>query len=462
MAETNNILLIMNEDHGQWALGCYGNREIRSPAIDYLARTGVLMENAFTPNPVCSPSRACLLTGRLPSQHGVHDYISTTLSPAHQYPWLKDEITLSELLARSGYQTGLIGKWHLGRDETPQAGFDTWFTHSFDYPIGHGGQHRYSDQGRIIQLSGYKTQIITDHAVNFLRQRDPQKPFFLFVSYTASHSPWDNHPERLVMEYRRGTFEDIPDDSAYPFGKQNLESAFASRDRPREALAQYYASVSQVDEGVGRLMDEIEALGLRESTLIIFLSDHGLNCSHHGIWGKGNGTLPLNMVEESIRIPLIFNQPGRLFSRQKRVEPVDHCDTFQTLLEYAGVSPPVMDKGYYPGRSYLPMLVNSSPLQDWRTVQFGEYGNLRMMRTQTHKLVRRYPQGPCELFDLKADPRETTNLFYEPVYQTLVNQMTAQINAYFAHYEDPAKSGLLAANLPIHNTTEAWRNESDH
>lgn len=455
MQATRNILLIMGEDHGQWALGAYGNREIHAPTLDHLARTGVQMENAFTPTPVCSPARACLLTGRLASQHGIHDYLSSSAPETHRRRWLADELTLAQLLAEAGYQNGLVGKWHLGNDEEPQVGFEHWYSLTGDYPIFHSGPYRYSDNGRIHTRTAYKTDIITEEAVGFLRDRDAERPFFLFVSYVGTHSPWAGHPERLAGQYRECSFNDIPDDVAYPFGKQNLESTNATRTNPRETLAQYYAAVSHIDEGVGRLIDELETQDLRGSTLVVYVSDHGLNCGQHGVWGKGNGTLPLNMLEESIRVPLLFNHPGALYGRQRRAEFVDHLDLFQTLLEYAQVAPPT-DRAY-PGCSFFPLLDNSAAPPDWRTVQFGEYGPLRMARTERFKLVRRYPDGPCELFDLRRDPRETVNLFHDPQWLHIVERLTAEIDAYFERYADPSKSGLLAEQLPRCNSTEAWR-----
>ena len=204
-------------------------------------------------------------------------------------------------------------------------------------------------------------------------------------------------------------------------------------------------------------IDELKAQGLREDTLIVYTSDHSLNCGHHGIWGKGNGTHPLNMVEESIRIPLIFNQPSRLLSGQRRHEFIDHLDVFQTLVDYADVELPSEDPNSYLGRSCLPLLDNSDSISDWRNVQFGEYGNLRMIRTEVHKLVRRYPNGPYELFELRADPRERQNLYAEPSQQTLVQSLTDRIGDFFLTYAHPIKSGLRAVELPRHNTTEAWR-----
>jgi len=454
MSTKNNILIFLTDDHGQWSLGCYGNAEIRTPNLDHLAAGGIRMANAFTPSPVCSPARASLITGRIPSQHGIHDYLASTDEEIGTRHWLADEQTLAQILSDHGYQVGLSGKWHLGNAETPQAGFDFWFSQGRDYPVLHGGPHRYSFNGEQFVWTGRKTRIITDYAIRFLRERDEERPFCLFVNHTATHSPWKDHPERLVSTYRDCTFEGILGDAMYPFGKQNLESTEPTRANPREALAQYYAAVTQIDEDVGRLLDELEAQGILEDTLIVYVSDHGLNCGQHGIWGKGNGTLPLNMVEESIRIPLILRHPG-FFNPQIRAEFVDHTDLFQTLLDFAGAGLPETDAPY-PGRSMLPLLENHR-FAPWRTVQFGESGNLRMARTHRHKLVRRYPDGPNELFDLEVDPRETMSFFEDPVYQEIVTDLTAQIEDFFGRYQSSDKTGLRVRELPRHNFSEAWR-----
>lgn len=459
MAAKQNIVLFLTDDHGQWALGSYGHQELHTPNLDYLAATGVQMDNAFTPIPVCSPARASLLSGRLPSQHGLHDYLASPNDELEGRSWLTEETTLPQLLSDAGYEVACCGKWHLGGDEEPQPGFDYWFTLGNDYPVEHGGPHRYCDNGRSRVISGYKTRIITDQALHFLRQRDGQRPFFLIVGYTATHSPWRDHPQRLVDAYRGCSFDDVPDDVAYPFGRQNLESTLPTRENPQEALAQYYAAVSQIDEGAGRLVDELEALDLRQDTLVVYTSDHGLNCGHHGIWGKGNGTLPLNMVEESIRIPMLFNQPGRLYGGQRRNEFVDHLDLFQTLAAYAAVDPPQNQEVEYPGQNFLDLLDNPAAVPDWRREQYGEYGPLRMIRTERYKLLLRYPNGDHELFDLLADPRETVNLFPEPQYEALIQQLAGKIESYFGRYEDPVKRGLNARQLPRHNSTEAWRSD---
>jgi arylsulfatase A-like enzyme len=392
--------------------------------------------------PVCSPARACLLTGRLASQHGIHDYLSSTIPEIHRRPWLKDEVTLAQLLAAAGYQTAHCGKWHLGNDDQPQAGFSHWFSGVGDYPAEHGGDHRFSLNGEVQTIPGQRTQVITDRAIEFLRERDAESAFFLHIGYFGTHNPWRGQPERLAAAYRGSAFEGLLDQPAYPFGAQALESTLPTRLNPREALAQYFAAVSHIDEAVGRLLDELEALQLRDSTLIVFTSDHGLCCGHHGLWGKGNATLPLNMLEESIRVPLIFNHPRRLFARQRRLEFVDHLDLFQTLADYAGIADALPSERNYPGRSFLPLLDNSAALPDWRQIQFGEYGDLRMARTRQHKLVRRYDEeAPCELFDLGRDAGETHNCFDAADYAPIVAGLTGEIERYFGAMKMLTRAG---------------------
>ncbi len=453
-----NIILVMNDDLAEWALGCYGNPEINSPTLDYLATTGVQMHTAFTPTPVCSPARACYLTGRMASQHGIHDYLVAGDTAIHRHPWLQNEVTLAQLLSKAGYQTAHCGKWHLGNDDQPHDGFGYWFSGVGDYPAEHGGDHRFSINGDIQTLSGHRTQVITDKAIDFLNTRDSQHPFFMHISYFGTHNPWSGQPERLVTQYRNNKFEGMLDQPSYPFGKQNLESTLPTRLNPRESLAQYFASISHIDESIGRLIDQLEALNLRDNTLIIFTSDHGLCCGHHGLWGKGNATLPLNMLEESIRIPMIFNQPSQLFGHQHRYEMVDHLDLFQTIIDYAGLTEHLPQDQKYAGRSFLPLLDNSDSIPDWRQTQFCEYGNVRMIRTQQYKLTRRYDEnGQCELVDLINDPNEMTNLFHDANYQSLVVQLTNDMKSHFDQYQDEVNSGLRVADLPQHNYSEAWR-----
>lgn len=450
----SNILVFFTDDHAQWALPSYGNREIIAPTLTYLADTGVRMANAFTPTPVCSPARASFWTGLYPSQHGIHDYLAEHEDEIGARNWLTGSETLTQLLQGAGYQTGLCGKWHCGRGDAVPPGFDYCFSTGRRTARYDSITSSYSDQGVRKDIDGYETQIITDHVIRFLRERDPTKPFFLFVGYATTHSPWQGRPERLVSLYRRATFGDIPADVAYPFGTQ-AEETTQIPPNPQEARAHYYAAVTQIDEMVGRVLDELDALRIREQTLIIYTSDHGLNLGHHGIWGKGNGTRPLNMVEESIRVPLLLNHSNHLLGGQVRWEFVNHTDVFITILDYAGALPE--DITHYPGHSLEPMLFDVEVPAVWRDAHIGEYGNLRMIRTHRYKLVRRYPDGPNQLFDMKIDPRETINLFDAIPYRNLIGTLSEQLDRFFAKYENPTNSGLNVCNLPRHNPFEAWR-----
>ena len=451
MAHQPNILLFLTDDHGQWASGAYGNREVRTPHLDRLAAAGVVMENAFTPTPVCSPARASLLTGLTPSQHGIHDYIGAAFD---QKPWLATEQTLPELLQKAGYRTGLAGKWHIGNEDAPAPGFDSWFSVGSAYPLFHEGTREFCNQGRMETLSGYTDDIIAEQAASFVRATD-ERPFFLLVGLFAAHSPWRGHPERLASLYRNAAFSDIPAQESCAFGKQGLESLSVDRRYQREAHVQYYAAVSHIDEIVGRLVDAVDDAGKLNNTLVVYTSDHGLNCGHHGIWGKGNATLPLNMLEESIRVPLLLSWPGVLAARTRKNEMVDHLDLFQTLAQAGEAKLPASPD--YAGESILTLLLDHEEDRSWRDIQFGEYGTVRMARTHQFKLIRRLPNGPHELFDLEVDPRENCNLIDSPQHQAVTTELSQLLARHFHRFSTPAKSGTLGAALPQHNMTEAWR-----
>ena len=451
MAHLPNILLFITDDHGQWASGPYGNHEVSTPNLDSLAASGVVMENAFTPTPVCSPARASLLTGLTPSQHGIHDYIAAAFDRER---WLATEQTLPLLLQKAGYRTGLAGKWHIGNEDVPAPGFDFWFSVGSDYPLLHDGAHDFCNQGRMERIRGYTDDIVAEQAARFVRATD-ERPFFLLVGLTATHSPWRGHPERLASLYRDASFCDIPTGESYPFGEQALESLSVDRRHEREAQAQYYAAVSHVDEIVGRLLEAVDEAGKLNNTLVVYTSDHGLNCGHHGIWGKGNATLPLNMLEESIRVPLQLSWQGVLPAGMRRVEMVDHLDLFQTLVSVGIADLPANSD--YAGTSMLPLLLEPEVDCNWRQVQFGEYGTVRMARSGQCKLIRRLPNGPHELFDLEADPRETRNLIDSSSHLAVISELSGLMETHFRRYSRPDKSGTLGADLPQHNMTEAWR-----
>ena len=227
-------------------------------------------------------------------------------------------------------------------------------------------------------------------------------------------------------------------------------------DDSQETRAQYYAAVSMIDEGVGALLDELDAQQESDNTLVVYTSDHGLNLGHHGIWGKGNGSQPLNMLDESIRVPLICKLPGIIPAGVRRDEFVTHCDLHLTLLDFAGALPD--DPSDFPGRSFRSILQGEEA--DWRDRYFGEYGPTRAIRDRHYKLVKRYAGGENLLHDMLGDPRETVNLIDDPAQQNRVARMTRQLDEFFAQYEAPEHRGTLGDQLPPHNRREAWRSSA--
>lgn len=447
-----NILLFLTDDHGAWALGANGNHEIRSPILDGIARDGANFRNAFTPCPVCSPARACLITGRTPSQVGIHDWLHEGEEAIAARDWLRDEITLPELLQNAGYHCGLSGKWHLGQSHQTPRGFN-WCFGLPRWQGAHIEEYTYHLNGNPLTLNGNKTSFTTDYTLQFLDEAPPDKPFFLNVGYISTHSPYSNQEPELLALYENATFEDIPPyvphrwhkNEGFPQGEAFNESEIRSRHQT------YYAAVSDIDRSVGRILDRLRERGQLENTLVIYTSDHGCALGHQGFWGKGNSTRPLNMHEVSLRVPLVMRGPGIVPGTVVR-HCVDHYDTFQFVCEIAEVEVSPRD---YPGQSYALLLREARVA--WDEVRFGEYGDLRMIRTPHFKLVRRYPDGPDDLFDLQADPDETTNLAAQDEYAETRAALLQRLEEWYAEHKNAAKSGLNVKQLPRHNAAEAWR-----
>lgn len=452
-AKKPNIIFILTDDQGVWAAGCYGNSEIRTPNIDRLAATGVRFENFFTTIPVCSASRACFLTGRIPSQHGVHDFLTAAANIGEdaQY-FLTDEICYTDVLAEHGWTCGLSGKWHLGNSPQPQHGFSHWFT----LPHGAG---RYNDagffrDGVMETVPGYVTTVITNDALAFIDEHaEDENPFYLSVNYTAPHSPWEGHPQDIVDSYDDCAFESCPQEALHPWaivtGSMDLSKAdttglgLSNNLGNRESLKGYFASVTAMDLEVGRILDDLEAKGLREDTLVIFASDNGYSCGHQGFWGKGNGTNPVNMYENSIKVPFIASHPGVIPQGTVQTALVASHDFMPTLLDYVDL--PLPDTKL-PGRSFQSLLRNE-PVEGRDTiVVYDEYGYCRMIRSKQWKYVHRYSNdgsgdGPNELYDLVNDADERQNLVDDPLHADRKNELRPQMETWFEEWVMPEKDG---------------------
>jgi len=425
-ANRPNIVFIMTDDQGQWALGCYGNTEIKTPNIDRLAAEGVRFSHACATTPVCSPSRATFMTGLIPSQHGIHDWIKNeNVGPRARC--LVDRFTLlTEVLAQNGYRCGLSGKWHLGDSLHPHKSFDYWFA----IP---GGSSPYNDpemiwQGKTEKVPGYITDHITNHATDFIEQSG-EKPFFLSVQYNAPHSPWDSavHPEPFGSLYRDCPFDSIPREPVHPWASANINQIGDTK-----TLEKYFASISAVDAGVGRIMETLAKKGIDKNTIVIYASDQGFQCGHNGLWGKGNASNPRNMYEESMLIPLIFRCPGMLPAGAVQDRLVSAYDFMPTILDLAGLSMPQGPR--YAGHSYAPLLKGENA--EWDDVIYGEYGRTRMIRTAEWKYVHRADGGPHELYNMILDPREDRNVAEDPFHKTIRIELRDKIDKWFDQHSE--------------------------
>jgi arylsulfatase A-like enzyme len=378
------------------------------------------------------------MTGRIPSQHGVHDWLSDGNMPPHTIRYLEGLTCYTDILAGNGYTCGLSGKWHLGDSMTPQHGFSHWFC------MPKGGS-RYQDAemirgGRVETFPGYLTDVITDDALAFI-EANKDRPFYLSVNYNAPHTPFTGHPKEIVDSYDDCPFASCPQEAAHPWAVPDSRRHLGNR----ESLKGYFAAITGVDINVGRIVDKLQAMGLTASTLVIFSSDNGYSCGHHGFWHKGNATFPLNMYENSVKVPMVFSQPGRVPAGKVPSALVSQYDFMPTLLEYLNL-PAVMDPTL-PGRSFLPALLNRAGQAAQHVVVYDEYGPVRMIRTPEWKYVHRYPYGPHELYDLKADADERRNLVDDKSKAPVVDQMRRQLAGWFARYVRPELDG---ARMPCY------------
>jgi len=449
-----NIIVVMGDDHAQWAMGAYGLDAIATPNLDWIAERGVIFQNAMSPAPVCSPARASFHTGKMPSQHGVHDFLSD--EPEFDANWLSGQKLLSERMKESGYRTALIGKWHATTDSRiPQRGFDRWLSYD-SYIEGWRNQYRhsgtvyFSSDGEKTQYEGVQARHLTEKAVQFIDE-SPEEPFFINLNLVEPHAPFEGMPERLVAKYRNEA-----DKIIRAGGWSNLpvrNSIFEVPDNHAETLAQYLAAVSLIDDQIGRLFDALQGRDLLDNTLLIYTSDHGMLMGQYDLYGKTNSTKPSNFYEETIRIPLIVYGPeGLIKQKQSRLEFVDLLDLHATILDFAA-NGDTIDAEYGPGRS-VRRLLESDRSAAWRTLQFAERGNARMVTDGRWKLVRYYQKDP------EVPPQDMWYDLVHPLGERhdsvppraeLRDALIHELEVFFSQYETPEHSGRSMWAQPAPN-----------
>jgi uncharacterized sulfatase len=430
-----NLIAIVTDDQARWAVGAYGNKECRTPNMDRLAREGVRFINAFTPTPVCSPSRASYLTGCYGTQLGITDWIEP-LEATAGLGLPPTATTWPQVLQKNGYTTALMGKWHLGtmpQFHPRRRGFD----HFYGF-LGGGNQPMnpaLEVEGKETKLTGSLPDLLTDDAMRFV-EKNTEKPFALLLHFRAPHLPYGPVPEQ-----DSAPFKDL--DPTVP------ETPGADIKQVKQWTREYYASVHSVDRNLGRLFDQLEKLKLLDKTIITFTSDHGYMIGHRTLHGKGNaswiaggvrGPMRPNMFEESIRVPLLIRWPGVAKPGAEVSDPVTNIDMFASVLGMLDVPMPKEVK--HQGMDFTPLLRGKKV--EWRDTIFGQYdvhnsglAYMRMIRTDEWKLVRYYnAKFMDQLYNLKEDPKETKNRYGAANAREIRDKLQKRLSEWEASIQD--------------------------
>ncbi len=424
-----NVVLIVTDNHGAWTLGCYGNPDIQTPNLDRMAAEGVRFAQAFSSNPVCSPTRATLLSGLMPSQHGVHNYLNA------QYSTLDEFDTLPEILSRAGYTCGIVGKWHLGPFDRPgQESFTHWVVKQGGHTPSFYKTLVIDDAGKKRQIEPHITPFWTGHAVNFI-EKNKDRPFFLYLAYNGPyglHTCIRSEPKnRHAATYAGNEMKSYPREPMHPWLRTNREHIGNV-----SSMRNYASQVSLVDDGVGEVLATLKRAGLDQNTLVVFTADQGMAGGHGGFWGMGDHTRPRTIYDWTLHIPLIVRQPGKVVAGKTVDHLVANYDILPSLLGQIGLKDQIPDKPRGPGRDFSPFLRGEQI--EWEDVVFGEYAaSVRTIRTDRWKYIERADKGPWQLFDLAADPGEKTNLHDNPEYAEIQATFEQRLHQFFATHSDP-------------------------
>ncbi|WP_026876394.1 sulfatase family protein [Jiangella gansuensis] len=452
MTTPPNIVMILSDDHAANAISAYGGSLMRTPNIDRIAADGMRFDAMYCTNALCSPSRASILTGTYSHVTGVRT-LSTHLDARQP--------SFPAMLRDAGYQTWLVGKWHLGHGgvHDPQ-GFDAWDI--LEDQGEYWNPELLSAAGRRT-VEGYTTTVLTDLALQRIAERDPSRPFCLLLWHKAPHRSWDPdtvhaglfdgvdlpEPHTLLDDYvgRSRAAREARMRIGRDLGERDLKAPFppglTDEDRTHWAyqryIKDYLRCVASIDDNTGRLLDALDGHGLTADTVVVYSSDQGFFLGEHGWYDKRF------MYDESLRMPLLVRYPREVAPGTSSDAIALNVDVAQTFLDLAGApAHPRMQ-----GRSLRPLLAGTRP-DDWRSAMYyrywehldgihhvpAHYG----VRTARHKLVHYYGDGlgvpgaspvasepEWELFDLVSDPAELTNVYTDPAYDGVRRELSAQL-----------------------------------
>lgn len=426
-ATRRNVIFILLDDLRFDGLG-FLQPEVKTPNIDQLARGGTYFPKTVVTSSLCSPSRATILTGQTARNHGVVDNNNSSEAGLVYFP---------TYMQKAGYQTAFIGKWHMGNEsDAPRAGFDKWVSFRGQgsyFPTSGPGRapNTLNVDGRATPQKGYITDELTDYAMTWLQEeRDPAKPFFLYLSHKAVHSD-PLPPPRYAGQYDNVKFK-IPASAAntaanyagkpmWVYNQRNtwhgIDFFYNSDMKMTEYLRHYYATLSAVDDSVGRVLDYLRANNLENDTLIIFTSDNGFQIGDHGLIDKRTA------YEPSVRVPMIIYGPGTVAAGAVNEGRIRNLDFAPTILDVARVTQPER----FEGHSAWPLINGTIEAEAWKPADFiYEYywewsfpmtpGTFAIQRGNL-KYIQYYGiYDTDELYDLSKDPEEMHNLVGDPHY----------------------------------------------
>ncbi|HLR57371.1 MAG TPA: sulfatase [Beutenbergiaceae bacterium] len=468
MDRRQNIVFIMSDDHAAHAISAYDTELNMTPNLDRIAKEGARLDSVYCTNSICTPSRASILTGTYSHINGCPSIFSELDYRVGTFP---------EVLKKNGYSTAIFGKWHLGESEAAQPrGFDDWCV----FP----GQGDYIDPDMITasgtkKVPGYATDIITEMSLDWLQNQNKDQPFCLLVHHKAPHRPWVPHPRHADM-YPAGSipepetlFDDhstrskavqqvrmsIADDLTAVDLKEETPEELRGPEKVRERaswnyqryMRDYLQTVQAIDDGVGRILDYLEEEGLAEDTIVVYTSDQGFFLGDHGWFDKRL------MFDQSLQMPMLIRWPAEIPAGSKNDAIITNVDFAATLLDACGLDPDV-ELPDQQGRSFRALLRGETE-SDWPESMYYRYWehddpNHHVpahygVRTRDYKYIHYYGDGlgspgssdrrfpeEFELYDLRRDPAEMTNVIDDPAYREVLQEMKAELARLQEHYED--------------------------
>ncbi len=485
-AEKPNILFIMADDHTSQAWGIYGGileDYVHNPNIERLAESGVVLNNCFCTNSICVPSRATIMTGQYSHKNGVYT-LGGRLEP--------DSLNVAKLLQQNGYQTAIFGKWHLKKEPT---GFDKYMVLPdqglYKDPILKTKDNWQDGNKGGREYKGFSSDVIADFSIEWLDERDPEKPFFLMCHFKATHEPFD-YPDRhkdlyqdIEIPYPENIFDEGPETTGrlavgqtlenlsmrytkasngpwwceypdLPFSVEGLDRNEARKKVYQKFVKDFMRCGAAIDDNIGKLVDYLEESGISDNTVVIYTADQGYFLGEHGFFDKRM------IYEQSLRMPYVISFPDEIKGNRRIDDIILNIDFPSLFLDYAGIEQPASMQG----SSFRKNLTGKTP-SDWRQSMYYRYWTNQDIRpahfgirNDRYKLAMFYGQARnskervdmpfergWEFYDLEKDPNENHNAIADAEYQKIIDEMKIELIRLRKNYEDDVEDPVITEIL---------------